>query len=320
MCRGRIAPSCRGARSRCRQLALSEPAHHVLGAASQVIAVRAERQTQPLGRPLLRRADSMNVCRERGPGPLTRPNALSRSTAATRIACRWAGAGGGNSGSWALTHLPCARDHGAAQRRDVVSHAGARTVRLLAAGCLLAAGLPVVAQERLVDVARSSITVHVSIDGPRPAAARTYLVDVPLSEGSVDDGPELHVQVVMDVRRARVVDPALSARERQELQERILGPDGLDATRYPRASYHSLTIDQRSAEWIVAGELELHGRILPVVATVRREGNRFRGSAIVRLSEFGIGPTRLWGGLAAVNDEIEIAFDIVLQDGTGVRS
>jgi polyisoprenoid-binding protein YceI len=179
--------------------------------------------------------------------------------------------------------------------------------------CALAAVAAAAPEERLVDIARSTVTVHVFTDGPLQAAGGSYLIQAPLTEGTVEEAPTPHVQVVIDARRLRVVDASLSAKDRAEMQTRTLGPEVLDVSRFPRIHYHSITMERRAADWLIHGELELHGLILPVKATVRRNGGRYQGSATVRPSDFGIVPVSLRGGLVAVKDEVTIEFDIVTQ-------
>ena len=100
------------------------------------------------------------------------------------------------------------------------------------------------------------------------------MIEAPLSEGSGNDTDTPHLALVMNVGQLRVVDPARSADERQKVRAQMLGPEGLDAERFPRITYHSLTIDRIEAGvWLVQRELELHGRFLPLnVRGVRHGG------------------------------------------------
>jgi hypothetical protein len=176
----------------------------------------------------------------------------------------------------------------------------------------LAASTPPAAEERLVDTGQSIVTVHVATEGLLGAAVADHVIQAPLDEGSVQESPTPHMQIVIDARRLRVVDADLSRADREKVQARTLGPDVLDVARFPRITYHSITIEQRASDWLVHGELELHGQILPVKATARREGGRYRGTATVRQSDFGITPVRMWGGLVRVKDEVGVEFDIAL--------
>jgi polyisoprenoid-binding protein YceI len=130
-------------------------------------------------------------------------------------------------------------------------------------------------------------------------------------EGSIDETIP-HMQMVFDARNLRVLDPGLSAKDRQAVQTRMLGPEVLDVGRFQWISYHSITIQQLDAGgWQVNGELELHGKIRPVPVKVVRENGRYKGSVRIRQSDFGIAPISIIGGTVKVKDEIVVEFDIV---------
>jgi polyisoprenoid-binding protein YceI len=168
------------------------------------------------------------------------------------------------------------------------------------------------AEERLIDVERSSVTVHVSKSGLFRAFADDHVVQAPLSEGSFDDTVP-HAQVVIDARRLHVLDPGLSAKDRLEVQTRMLGSDVLDVDRFTRISFHTLDAKRLDArEWIVRGELELHGEIHEIMMNVLLESGRYKGSAAVKQSAFGIAPISVFGGAVKVKDEVKVDFDIVL--------
>lgn len=167
------------------------------------------------------------------------------------------------------------------------------------------------AELRWMDVERSTVTVTVSAPG---AAAAAHVIDAPLSEGSVEDTETPHMALVINVDQLRVVDPGRSADERQRVRTQMLGPEGLEAERYARVTYHSLTIDQREADvWLVKGELGMHGRFLPLDVRAVRRGDRFTGAATVVPADFGIPPMRLEGDSALVGHEVRVDFDIVLE-------
>jgi polyisoprenoid-binding protein YceI len=102
---------------------------------------------------------------------------------------------------------------------------------------------------------------------------------------------------VVDARRMRVVDPGLSAKDREEVQTRMLGPEVLDVNRFQWISFHSVAIQRLDGGgWLVRGELELHGRIHPVLVNVIPEKTHYKGSVTLRQSDFGIVPISIAGG------------------------
>jgi hypothetical protein len=186
---------------------------------------------------------------------------------------------------------------------------------LLAAICDVALCGATFAEERLIDTRRSTITVRVSPSGPVSHAERDYIIQVPLLEGSFE--PSIpHMQLAIDARRMRVLQGGLSAKDRQQVQVRMLGPDVLDVERFPWISFHSIEIERHDgAGWLLQGELGLHGHVRAVAVSVVPAHNRYRGSTMVRQSDYGIAPITIAGGMVAVKDEITIDFDIVIDEG-----
>ena len=62
-------------------------------------------------------------------------------------------------------------------------------------------------------------------------------------------------------------------------------------------------------EWMVHGELGLHGSIRPLTMNVTRKGGRDKGSATVNQSEYAIVPVSIAGGVVTIRYEIEVDFD-----------
>jgi polyisoprenoid-binding protein YceI len=169
------------------------------------------------------------------------------------------------------------------------------------------------AQMRWIDTERSTITVYVSASDAAPATT-AHVIEAPVAEGSVEDGDAPHLALVINVDELQVVDPERAADERQTVRALMLGPKGLDAERYSRITYHSLTIDQlENGVWIIQGELELRGRFLPVNARAVRHGDRFTGTTTVLLTDFGVPPIPVPQTSAPVSSEVRVDFDIVLE-------
>jgi hypothetical protein len=170
------------------------------------------------------------------------------------------------------------------------------------------------AELRWIDIDRSTITVHFSRSGTQRADVADYVIEAPLAEGSLDDIDTPHLALVMNVSQLRVVDPGRSADERQAILAQMLGSDGLDAERFSRIVYHSLTIDQIEAGvWLVRGELGMRGRFLPLNFSAVRQGDRFTGTTKVLPTDFGIPPERLAGTSTSLINEVQVDFDIVLE-------
>ena len=95
----------------------------------------------------------------------------------------------------------------------------------------------------------------------------------------------------------------------------MLGADVLDVNRFPEIRFTSAQAEATNGGWTVRGELQLHGQIHPVTATVQHQGNHYRGSVHLKQTEFGITPVTVAGGTVKVKDEVTIDFDVVTQGG-----
>jgi len=183
--------------------------------------------------------------------------------------------------------------------------------------CGLASVAPASAEERPIDTEQSTITVRVFKSGLFRAFADDHVIQAPLAEGSLDDSANPHVQVAIDASRMRVLDPGLSAKDRQEVQSRMLGAEVLDTTRFQRISFRSVAIQQLDkGAWLVRGELALHGRTNPITMKVSLDNGHYKGSATLRQRDFGIVPISIVGGTVKVKDEVKIDFDIAMSDRT----
>ncbi len=184
---------------------------------------------------------------------------------------------------------------------------------IVAVVCGPASAAPGSADERLVDTERSTVTVRVFKSGLFRAFADDHIIQAPLEEGTLDDPP--HIQIVIDARRMRVLDPSLSAKDRQYVQARMLGSEVLDVNRFQRITFHSLAIERlNSGRWLVRGELELHGQFREMTVNVLLQNGRYKGSATVRQSDFGIVPISIVGGTIRVKDEVRVDFDIAVAE------
>ena len=192
---------------------------------------------------------------------------------------------------------------------------GATVARLAAVGAWILVWVATSgAQMRWIDIERSKVTVYVSASGAPRAAAAGHVIEAPLADGSVNDTDTPHLALVINVGQLRVVDPGRSPNERQKVRAQMLGPEALDAERFSRITYHSLTIDRiDSGVWLVQGELEMRGRFLPLNLRAVRQGDRFTGTTTVLPTDFGISLMRVGETSALVDNEVRVDFDIVLE-------
>lgn len=182
-------------------------------------------------------------------------------------------------------------------------------------GSALCAALLVIAsaasgQKREIDVARSTMTVHVAKAGVFSAFGHEHEIGAPITQGAVD-AVAASVDLRVKTTDLRVLDPKVSDADRAEIQSTMLGPKVLDAERYTEIIYRSTHAEASGAgSWRVNGDLTLHGRTNPVTVEVHQNGDHYLGTAKFKQTEFGIQPVVVAGGSIRVKDEIQIDFDI----------
>ena len=187
-----------------------------------------------------------------------------------------------------------------------------RLFRLLLAGGVVATGAHLGAAGHDIDRDQSTVTVRVSKAGMFRAFGDDHEVRAPLTSGSIDDGPQSSVRLVFNAAQMRVVDPGLSPDSRQQVQSRMLGPDVLDVAQFPEIRFESTDVRRVGTDRLsVDGRLTLHGETHNVVVSVARDGDRYRGTATVKQTAFGIKPIAVAGGTVKVKDDVRIEFDIV---------
>jgi len=168
------------------------------------------------------------------------------------------------------------------------------------------------AQSRAIDVNKSSLKIRVFKSGAFSAFAHDHEIQAPIDEGKIDSSASPSVQLRVDSRKMRVLDPEIAVDKRAEIQHTMQGSAVLDVEHFPEISYRSAAITKTGdAHWEVRGNLNLHGKSQPVVVVVSLEAGHYRGSASFKQSNFGITPIRIAGGTVKVKDEVKIEFDIV---------
>jgi polyisoprenoid-binding protein YceI len=163
-----------------------------------------------------------------------------------------------------------------------------------------------------IDVTRSQLTVSVYKSGLFSAFADNHVIRAPIAQGSLSAAAPLSVTMAVRARDLEVLDPALAADKRREVQTRMLGPEVLDADAYPQITFTSTAVEPAGADrWKVAGDLSLHGKTQRVSFDAALTQGAYRGSVRIRQRDFGITPISIAGGAVKVKDEVLIEFVIV---------
>lgn len=125
-------------------------------------------------------------------------------------------------------------------------------------------------------------------------------------EGSFDPAS---LRVVGALRDGRPLPGALSAGDVRKIEEAI-AREVLDVRRFPEIRFASTAVTARGAEADVAGRLELHGTSRPLLAVVRRAGERRVAEVRLRQPDFGIRPYTALFGAIKVKPEVVVRVSV----------
>jgi polyisoprenoid-binding protein YceI len=169
--------------------------------------------------------------------------------------------------------------------------------------------------ERTIDPSSSTLTVKVWKTGFFSAFAHNHDISAPITSGAVNDGDNASVQFRVNARGMKVLDPEASASTRAEIEHNMLSSEVLDTRQYPEISFESTHLQSTAnGAYAVSGNLTLHGQTHPVQVVVKTAGpGKYKGSAKLKQTTFGIQPISIGGGAVKVKDEVDIVFTIVLK-------
>ncbi len=168
------------------------------------------------------------------------------------------------------------------------------------------------AQQRTIDTARSTMTVRVYRSGLFSVFAHNHEIRAPIASGATDE--QHMVELTVKSADLKVLDPDLSAKDRAQVQQTMLGPQVLDVAVFPQIHFRSTQLEPMgTGKWRVRGDLTLHGVTRPVDVEVARENGRYRGAATLKQRDFGMKPIKIAGGTVSVKNEVRVEFDIALR-------
>jgi polyisoprenoid-binding protein YceI len=178
---------------------------------------------------------------------------------------------------------------------------------LATAGFALAADQP-------IDVAHSTLRVHVGKSGLLSAAGHEHWVTAPIAEGKVEESEPAHVWFRVDASKLTVEpDEKLSAADQAQVQA-TMQAKVLDSAQYPDIRFRSTSINKKDTKtWLVDGDLTLHGQTHSVSTVVHKQADAYVGRCQIKQTDFGIRPVNVAGGIVKVKDELQIEFSIVLE-------
>jgi len=169
----------------------------------------------------------------------------------------------------------------------------------------------------LIDTSQSAITVHVFKTGLFRSFADNHEIRAAVKSGFIKNTLPVRANIVVDARDLRVLDPDATPKDREHARVRMLGPEVLNVNRFPEIRFESISGERtKSGEWIVHGQLTLHGQSRPMVTTIIEDQGHYRGAMTLRQTDYGITPISVAGGTVKVRDELKIDFDIVARAAT----
>ncbi len=162
-----------------------------------------------------------------------------------------------------------------------------------------------------IDVQKSAMTVRVFKAGLFSAFGHDHEISAPIRQGGFSESSS-SADLIVDAGEMRVLDKDVSAKDRAEIQETMLGPKVLDSVRFPEIRFRSTAVEHTgTGRLAVHGDLTLHGQTRPVKLDVQAGNGHYKGATQLKQSDFGIQPVTAGGGAIKVKDELTVEFDIV---------
>jgi polyisoprenoid-binding protein YceI len=174
-----------------------------------------------------------------------------------------------------------------------------------------------------VDAGKSSVVIHVGKEGVFSFAGHEHLVTAPRLQGKVlaapDDPSRCVVTLSFETAALRVPETGEPEGDAAKVQEAMLGPQVLDASRFPTVTFKSRTVTGKASaagayDLGITGDLSLHGVtrsvVLPLRVEVSGDTLKASGHLVLRQTEYGIKPVTV-AGVVKVKDALTIDFAIV---------
>jgi len=168
-------------------------------------------------------------------------------------------------------------------------------------------------EKHSIDSSHSKITMHVYKAGLFSGLAHDHEIEAPIEWGEVNDSESPAVEVRVSSSNLRVLDPEASEGTRAKIQSTMQGAEVLDVGRFPQIHFQSTAVEPNGTDhWVVHGNLDLHGHTHPVSVDVTLKDRLYRGTAVLKQTQFGITPVRIAGGTVKVKDEVKLEFSVAV--------
>src|SRR6202034_2611711 len=126
---------------------------------------------------------------------------------------------------------------------------------------ILFCALGATAQQHDVDTQKSTLTIHVGKTGAFSGFGHEHEVRAPIHSGAADTGAHPAVEIHVNARDLRVMDPDASDQDRAEVQATMLGAEVLDSDQHQEIVFKSTAAEATGdGRWTLRGDLTLHGQ------------------------------------------------------------
>ena len=127
-----------------------------------------------------------------------------------------------------------------------------------------------------------------------------------------------------EARKALGLPGETDVSTQKQVQANMTGPDVLDVTRHPTATFQIRSavsskqqVQGRPPVYELIGAFTLHGVtrevMIPVEVEQRGEWLRLRGMFVIKQTDFGMKPSKKFGGVVGVADELRITGNILVR-------
>lgn len=121
------------------------------------------------------------------------------------------------------------------------------------------------------------------------------------------------LRVVTAMKEGRENPSALSDKDKREI-ERNIREDVLHAGRHPTIRFESTKIEKVGTEWIVEGDLTLHGTTRRIETRTSTEGDSVVVELVLHQPDFGVKPYTAALGTLKVQADVKVRVSVPLAD------
>jgi polyisoprenoid-binding protein YceI len=115
---------------------------------------------------------------------------------------------------------------------------------------------------------------------------------------------------VMGAVKEGHIDPGeLSEGDKEKIQHNITD-DVLETKSHPEITFHSTSVTRDGEGYRIEGELMLHGKARPIVATAKAEGDKFATEVRIHQPDFKIKPYTAMLGTLKVKPDVTVRLEL----------